>query len=180
MGYPQMPPQLRARLSGLAVSRVIVYLLDYHVVYGSLYHMSESLETLTAMRKQKLEELVNLVPEASQREAHNLVRDIGALEEAIEQMRPNARPGRFSSYRWAIDAIIDLLKERGTPAKREEIASAISAGGFRGNAPGTKILVQKSIVAFIKGTGAPTKKLREVGDLIGLGEWDDSRFTPET
>ena len=88
-----------------------------------------------------------------------------------------AASSKFARCKTAVDAILAYLTESGRPALPQEIATAISEGGWRGGGEAARIKVLQSIGQLRSGTkGATTGKVRFVKDLVGLGEWESSMF----
>jgi hypothetical protein len=68
------------------------------------------------------------------------------------------------------------LKERGKPAKEDEIIDTILAGGYRGGRQTYRYNLDKAIKNLLTGSGARGKYglKGDVRGLIGLKDWDDT------
>jgi hypothetical protein len=82
----------------------------------------------------------------------------------------------YASCKRAIDAVLAVLEEVGRPLTQAEITNKVLAGGFRGAPAGTETKINRSIKSFLKGSGKAKSRIKQIGELIGLTEWDNSRF----
>ena len=88
-----------------------------------------------------------------------------------------ARPrDRFAGKLQPIKAIVAYLEERGEPATEDEIMDALLQGGFGGGGEEQRKIIFWSMRVHLNGTARHKNIIRRVGDLIGLGEWEDDRF----
>ena len=143
-------------------------------------------ETVAKSRERFLQTLVRLASEgrsgleakAYQERAERVRAEFDKADSALRQILPESKIGtnRYAHHDEAVDAIRDFLTEIGRPASPEEIIREVVRGGFRGGGDGVSHRIKRSISSFTKGTGRMSGKIKQVGDYIGLGEWDDSHF----
>jgi hypothetical protein len=84
--------------------------------------------------------------------------------------------GKYAKCKRAIDGIRIILEELGRPASQKELTKRLIEGGFRGGSAGTDQVINLSIKNFLTGSGKNKSYIKQIGGLIGLAEWDNSRF----
>lgn len=85
-------------------------------------------------------------------------------------------PAKYVEHKSAIDAIVSYLWEIGKPASAEQIATAISAGGWRGGGTAARSKVLQSIGQLTRARFALRAKIKVVNGLVGPADWDDTQF----
>lgn len=141
-------------------------------------------DILAQAREDMLRKLVDLAMEgrrpaemqAYRDRAEDLIRELALMEQAIRSITP-VPSTKYARHKRAIEAILEFLDATGRPCTEPEIISGLIEGGFRGAAPGTSLVIEKSIRSYLHGTGLKTGYIRKVGELIGRGEWEDARFS---
>ena len=133
--------------------------------------LKQMVEVATKDRKPAAAESIRL-------EMEHLITQLDLAEKAIVSINPPVDGKKYGNCIQAIEAILLYLEEIDQPATEEEIAKAVLAGGFRANAPGAAMNVNRSFRNFLTGTGASKQRIKERNGLIGLFDWDDSRFEP--
>jgi len=147
-------------------------------------------ESTVRLRLQILQGLVDLAasdrrPEASKdyrTRAEQLLVELGKADQTIGMLTP--RPTfPYAGCESAIDAVIEYLKDSGRAQTEAQIRRGALEGGFRGAKEGTELRLHKTIDAHlkawrggIKNPGEMGRKIKEIDGLIGLYEWDSSRF----
>lgn len=149
----------------------------------------ETKEILSRAKEEMLAQLIELAAEGRRgaeaeryrERARHLIQEIGVAEKALNSISPGPS-FRFAPYKRAIEAILDVLNEVGYALTEDELVKALIDGGFRGGAPGTKLVIQKSIRSYTMGTGLKTAKkhpergIKILNGLIGRADWDKSSF----
>ena len=103
----------------------------------------------------------------------------GTYLHAVQQSEHAETTQKYTHLGRPIEAITYLLDEYGMPMTREEIIQRLCDGGYRGGASFARLLIVRGLDNFLTGTGSKGKNkdmIRQVGDLIGRGTWDDERF----
>jgi hypothetical protein len=149
-------------------------------------------EVLARTREEILKGLISLAaadrpPETAfsyRTRAQHLIEELAKVDRLIAEVAPK-QTFPYAKCEFAIDAVIGFLKDHGRPATDKEIIQGALAGGFKGMKPGAELRLRKSIDAHIKASKGKTQnpgpmgqKIKQVDGLIGLHEWDDSRFRP--
>ncbi len=107
-----------------------------------------------------------------------------ALEETEAALGKRSRPDdmRYVTCPRAIDAIVQCLTEAGRPMSRKAIFDVVLQGFWRGGRMTEKIgernalNLNSGINIHITGSGRSTRIIKDINDLVGLWEWEDSRF----
>jgi hypothetical protein len=109
-------------------------------------------------------------------EAEFLISELYEADEALKSRDEPQDKTKYAKYQYAIDATEALLGELGRPISEEEITKKLIKGGFSGGADGTGLRIHKSVQYFTSGSGKSQNRIQKIGGLIGLAEWDASRF----
>jgi hypothetical protein len=122
-------------------------------------------------------ELIELAPREKRARAVHLVEQYGEIARAISMLGSSQHGARYASCQYPIDAIVLLLQDMGRPAPAAEIVEGVATSGWR---PGNDALnrgnVKKSLKQYLVGQAKSKSPIKQVGDLIGLIEWDDQIF----
>lgn len=125
-----------------------------------------------------LQQLVDLAQKDKRGEASRLVDQFWGWSRALSGVvPPSANISRYST-KFAIDAIRAFLEDLDRPAEYEEIINGVTIRGFkRGSTEKqTKGNLKKSLDMYLQGQATHKRELKQIGDLIGLPDWDDARF----
>lgn len=124
-------------------------------------------------------QLIQGWPKDRRHEAQSLFDRLAVFEKMRTVTRDPVASNRFGQCKFAIEAIEIYLRELNRPIRIPEqlgeIKKAISSGGFRGGEKDTGA-IGKSITMYTTGRGKDKGILKQIGDMVGLGSWDDSRF----
>lgn len=98
------------------------------------------------------------------------------IDSIVEKIRTDLRES-FRFYGWdTIDAVLEILNEAKQPMSMDGLVEKLNAGGIAvsagdsyGGADGD---LKRSIGFFI----GRKERIKRVNDLIGLAEWEESRF----
>jgi hypothetical protein len=82
---------------------------------------------------------------------------------------------RYTKHERAIDAIVQWLKDKGTPQSPDAIRDGVIAGGWNKGDLRAAFHVTDTLDFFLKRQGANKKRLKNIGGLVGLYEWDDEK-----
>lgn len=127
-----------------------------------------------------LQQLVELVPKDRRGEAVRLVDQFWGWSRALSGVSPPPNIDRYTT-KFAIDAIRAYLEDIDHPAEYDEIIREVASRGFkRGSEKRTKGNIKKSLDMYLQGQARHKRELKQIGDLVGLPDWDDSRFKPTT
>lgn len=117
------------------------------------------------------------IAEKYRTEGESLIKSLLDTEKAIESLQsPKALD--LAGCESAIDAIEMLLKSIDRPLLPADVIKRSIEGGLWGGKAGTGLRVQKSLTMHLKPDAGPklAGRIKEVNGLIGLAQWDDSRF----
>lgn len=128
-------------------------------------------------RSRRLRELADLARDKEA--AERLLADIHQLNEqlGVSEDSPSGLDYRDHEDMWR--AITDYLQHVGRPATQQELARELVRGMFRGYRTGERdmdIRVGRCIRAYALGKAKENPKLKQIGKLVGLADWPDSKF----
>jgi hypothetical protein len=76
-------------------------------------------------------------------------------------IRPEGDDQRYANCARPMDAVVMYLEDLKLPATPDLIIKGVLAGGFRGAAPGTSMIIDRSIKNILTGTGQRAKKIKQ-------------------
>lgn len=125
------------------------------------------------------QQLIQGWPKDRRHEAQALFDRLVVFEKMRTVTRNPVASQRYGQCKFAIEAIEMYLRELDRPVRIPEqlgeIKKTLSLGGFRGGERDTGA-IGKSITMYTTGAAKDKGILKMVGDMVGLGSWDDSRF----
>lgn len=80
----------------------------------------------------------------------------------------------------SIEAIVKYLQILGKPCPSETIIQGLVANGFQSSSKRSWAIgnLRRSFAHWLKESREGETPIRQVGDLVGLSQWDDSTFHP--
>jgi hypothetical protein len=116
--------------------------------------------------------------------AESLVVELSKADRTIALLTPRTSYP-YAGCEEAIDAVMEYLADTKRPQTEKQIRDGCLAGGWRGAKEGAELRLHKAIEMHLKASRGELKnagkmvgKIKEIGGLIGLHEWDETRFRP--